>query len=316
MKTDLNHFLTLLANGDKSVVDRVLESLAKETLFIGYTKSRESGDTVAFSVPVWVSPRKRVLPAFLVQDEFLRWSKGQHQCLPLAAGDLAAVFPEKTMLVLNPDRLNSVELTGETFRRVMEFDADVRKTGVIMTLQGEARLGETDHLKRVSQMQEELRRTFRHYPEVTEAVYRMPDDHFPGGLLGVITSMMDPERRFFLMSEIGQLSRVYFGTVGAIEVFDDQEIRRATQWQYLTDVKSLYSQKGTERLMQDTLVVPDEPEHSLFAPSAPPSAPPVPEEDDYRPPPAVVGGKVVGQRRDRPSSVRKTARRRRNFLKR
>ncbi len=93
-----------------------------------------------------------------------------------------------------------------------------------------------------SKLVAELRNLLADFIEVEEAYYQdLGDDATTPVVLGMLCSGLDAERRFILFDRVAELSKKFYGIAGAIEVFDDLDVRSSNSWDLFKSLTPVYS---------------------------------------------------------------------------
>lgn len=236
----LQHYLTLIASGQDEVTPAMLGLLSVQSVFLPVQIVQDNDFGVRAKLIGWRHGRRRIFPIFTSLKNFGDWDRGKSRCLALSGSDLAIVLPENIVAIFDPDRLSSLEIESELLRRTPQtsegFPPRIISNEEINRLlhppQAEGQVWSA------TQVISELKQLFNHYPEVEAGHFFAPSS--PPAVMGLKIHELSPERRFLLLSEVGQIAMKYYGFVGAIEVFDDAGTTLNERWKILEGVAPFY----------------------------------------------------------------------------
>lgn len=95
----------------------------------------------------------------------------------------------------------------------------------------------------------EIESVLLEYSEVEEAYFQ--EGGAGHAVLGLLTKGLDPDRRFLLIDQIAEISRMFFGAAGAVEVYDDLESTTSSSWELFNALTPFYSRQN----LRDALTV-------------------------------------------------------------
>lgn len=237
----LRRYLELIASGETVYRAAVLRRLSADSVFVPVTEEGSvDGNELIVSVVTIVAGERRCFVAFTDEELLRDWAKGRCEPLALKGDDFATAIPKDCWLLLNPELPEALELTPRDVERIL----DLARGRVFEQASGE------EQTKPMQGILGELAQLLQSYREVIEAYYLPPTENYPGGLLGLVTTGLHQDMRLLIVSEVGRISRSYFGSAGALELLDEEIEKRAPQWSLLGDIPPFYSQAKAERAVQ------------------------------------------------------------------
>lgn len=300
--------LKQIASGKRELVPNLLRLLCDEIVYTPVVMFENLGDALGTNrirVASFVEEGRKIVPVFTAEEFFLEWSDGKYQCFSVTGGDLALTLPKSSWIVINPGRSASVELNPEEIvqlsqaeplstdsssqdvqeqeqstneqslevpTRELAFDADEFRRHDLPEFEQEetpeVSLPEADLDGLCSGLSQLLSR----YSEVDEAYFHEARDGGGRAAVGLLLKHVAAERRFMLIDGIAELSRRYYGSAGAIEVFDDLYVTSSKSWELFSALTPFYV-KGDEDerpvrksgLLLEREFYPAEDEDDLFA---------------------------------------------------
>jgi hypothetical protein len=271
-------YLEKIASGQKEYLSDLLLHLSEEILYTPVVAIQNAGDaqgTKKIKVATFSSEGRSIVPTFTSEEYFLEWSDGKHQCFSVSGGDLALSLPRNTWLVINPGYSSSYELSPDQISVVAEADRFSRKSGIacaeafepegrratrtdlrtglfsdqaLQPAGSETRAeGENETFPFVSeQVCTDLSSVLKDYQEIDEAYFEATLGGSSQAELGILAQQLSAERRFVLIDEIAEISRKYYGSAGAIEVYDDLNIKSSRSWELFSAIAPFYSKNRGE----------------------------------------------------------------------
>lgn len=224
----IERFLGEVSQGNREHFDFAL-SLLSSGLLITPVSLQEDGEqrTKKVRVVTLVRGGKKVIPTFTTEDYFLSWAGSDYQSFSVPGADLALSLPGDACLVIDPGQVHSIELTADEVARLANIpeqslealllQADELRSPSTPISQTESVSGATPPVL------DDLSRLFKNFEEIEQAYFEelLPDRK--EAALGLVLGQIAAERRFHLMAEIAELSRLHFGMAGAIDVFENTD---------------------------------------------------------------------------------------------
>ena len=227
----IEELLEMLARGGVQHLDSVLRALSREVLFLPINPAQGSdAEAECLSIPNVSDASRNAVPAFLTEDLFAAWSKGEHRYLALPGSDIAATVPERTWLIINPDTATEVEFSPEEVARMLAFMQD--ELAQAPEVEADDMLEDEIEYRFVDsgEVTAELEKIISELEPVKEGYYVQVNGPYPTAMLGLLTRDLDVETRFNLMAQIASVSKDCFGLAGAIEVYDDLNSSASASW--------------------------------------------------------------------------------------
>jgi hypothetical protein len=233
----LKEYFSLIAGGESVYRAAVLRLLAREVLYIPVIGTqRAQNDEIDISVVTIVSREQRYFVAFTDELLLRGWAEKKCKVMPLSGAEFALSLPSDCPLIINPTYPDSLELSAHDIERIIDFAHDAGGEAQGVTPEPSANEGVLGALSDL----------LRSYHEVVQAFYLPPNEKYPAGLLGMLTHRLHADTRLLLVSEIGQISRASFGSAGALEIFDEEGVKRSSQWDLLRGVAPFYHRESAD----------------------------------------------------------------------
>ena len=277
-------FLEKIAAGQTEYLSDLLRHLADEILYTPAVCIENTGDpkgTNKIRVAMFSSEGRSIVPTFSSEEYFVDWSDGKHQCFSVSGADLALSLPGNTWLVLNPGYANDLELSPEQVSAIAAsgvvsehpgytpqepVEAEVRRptqTNLRAAFTEEngmpagAAAASDTAVTSFSFVSEEvcadLASVLERTPEVEEGYFEPSVGGTAQAALGLLTKRLSAERRFLLIDEIAEISRRFYGSAGAIEVYDDLHLGTSSSWELFKALAPFYTRETQEpALSQDS----------------------------------------------------------------
>ncbi|MCC6220003.1 MAG: SseB family protein [Deltaproteobacteria bacterium] len=244
----LKNFFELIAQGSSEHLQKAYDLLLEANLFVPVTFSTvngSSGGVEKYSVPTFTDKGTVLLPVFSSEDFFNAWSAGRYECLSVPGESLSLVVPRDSCLVINPGNECSVRISAEDLANIAQLAAgefEVREDAELSSAVVEPLEPSQDNLAsaNIEKMEFSLVKLLERYEEVAEAYYLDRRTKFSDGSLGLLAENLTADRRFRLIADIGEISRKYCGTAGAIEVYDDLSSTLSHSWELFSSLTPFY----------------------------------------------------------------------------
>ncbi len=234
--TRVEDYLARIAAGDRSLISPLLELLSNQILFAPVTLFIDVQDARGTKKARVVTIRyedRRAIPVFTSEDYFLDWAEGKFQCLPIRGADLALTLPEGTGFFLNMNLASSVELDSDDLGSLFDEDIfedtaeEIERTPEPIRAAGDPSEPRIDFDVVVG----EIATLLKLYPEVLEGYFVEHKGEFSEAVLGLLAQDLSVERRFVLITEVGEIARAHFGYAGAIETYTDLHAPHSSSWE-------------------------------------------------------------------------------------
>lgn len=273
----VEYLLNRVAAGESRLIEDLLALLADTPLYTPVSNVHDLSDsqgTNVVQVATFSRGSKKLVPTFTNEQIFREWSAGRYQCFALVGADLALSLPEGTSLAVNPGQSHYLELNRSQVKRLKSLEAAPRAGGEAAPAKQEAvstdpielqaaperpvfQLHSADDLRldddwvpeplfERSGLTDHLAQLLSRFPEVEEAYFQDHEDTGGQAALGLLCRGLDAERRFILFDELAELSRCYYGIAGAIDVFDDLDVRASSSWDLFKSLTPVYSRAEQE----------------------------------------------------------------------
>jgi hypothetical protein len=228
------------ARGGDISDEMLIRALAKQVLHIPIARAESKGDTAArVSVALFEHVGSKVVFAFTSEDRFRSWSASAYECLPVLGADLAVTIPPSCGLIIDAGSkhmLNLPFVDAVAFSQVaaeQASDLPPPPPAKPSTVPEDSPLYEEDVLS-------ELLKIFATHPDIVEAYYLTGFSPDTQAVLGLLVDKEDAEQRFLLISDIADVARRAFGYAGAIEVYDDLNVKTSSSWELFTTLTPIY----------------------------------------------------------------------------
>lgn len=237
-------YLRRIAAGEDDQLPLLMRCLSEHMLYTPVTQVAADADgkgTKKVKVASFSSGGKNIVPSFTTEEYFLEWSDGKHQCFSVAGGDLALTLPKGTWLVINPGTSSTVELSPEQLAVVAL--GEIPPPEEPAAREEEDAEAELNLEPPIEEVRANLSAVLRANARIEEAYFQYYSQGATRAVLGLLTPSLSPEERFVLIDQIAEVSRRYFGTAGAIEVFDDLGLKRSSSWQLFNALTPFYERE-------------------------------------------------------------------------
>lgn len=245
--TSIEMYLERLASGDVGVRDALLRLLAGHVVFTPVTLFSDDPDSPEkkrIKVYTIEEEGQRIVLTFTSEDLLLEFGEN-FQCLPVSGGDLALTLPAGTVIRINSGSKSEYTLTQKEVSILGELDLGME---FVQTAPEVTEVSESV-LKDVAT--EDLSQLFVSYPEVREAFFLEHHTDLHEAVLGLLVEAQRVDRRFVLMTEIGEVARARYGYVGAIEVFDDLNSKHSGSWELFKAISPFYVAEDEPPLVEN-----------------------------------------------------------------
>lgn len=288
----IEQYLEAIYRGQDASVSVLLPALANQFVFAPLLNIEHVDDersTNRIRVATFASGLRKVVPVFTSKKIFDDWSDGRYSSFSVAGGDLALTLPKGSWLVLNPGKMHCLELSPDDVitlskidqpefslpieeldaqvvarpQRFVEDMADDDGKVIDLTAENVPREHAVSPMrierKSLPDLERDLSRLFLLYPEVQEAYFSETDSS--QAVLGLLAPKLSPEQRFLLIDEIANLSRNTYGSAGAIEVYDDLNLKTSHSWALFSVLSPFYIRsefENSELRLEKERIVKDE----------------------------------------------------------
>jgi len=287
----IEQYLEAIYRGQNASVSVLLPALANQFVFaplLDITHENDARSTNRIKVATFAAGLRRVVPVFTSEKFFNDWSDGRYRSFSVAGGDLALTLPKGSWLVLNPGKMHSLELSPDDVITLASIDevsvslpveelsaeivqenledevyeediTDADETVIHLTaerVQTGAELSREDKATSHEDVKTLLCEIFPRFPEIREAY--LAETESSQAVLGLLAPQVDPEQRFLLIDTIATISRKTYGTAGAIEVYDDLDLRTSHSWDIFNVLPPFYvaSESAEAALLIEKEVIP------------------------------------------------------------
>ncbi len=244
-------YLKRIALGERKHTRSALLLLANDLLVTPLAKrSDERSGAEKLSVVTLAQGEKKLIPTFTSEDYFLSWSQGKHQSFSVAGADLAISIPRGSSLLIDPGQAHSIELSPEQVNelsQVNEIPDPAKLSPLELPPQPAASSAPADPLLA------DLSILLEGYPEVGRSYFLATPGEEAEGILRLVTEGLSAERRFLLMADIAEISRMYFGIAGAIDVYDDLDMSSLGNQPAFEKLPPFYTRRSDERAKDSRL---------------------------------------------------------------
>ena len=270
----LESLLHRVREGDAQSELALLGHLAAATVFVPAFEVQDDSITSKVKVATFAQDRRRLIPAFTDRVSFEVWAAARYECFPIIGANLALSLPEGTWIVLNPGQPGMLELAPALVTQIPEAPepdpsvpipdesdhrariqqpseyTDLLDEGLSpyeFVIQDDAD-GGLDELSEftarpdaLENLNERICSICATFPEVEEAYLQCdPIGETCQCVVGLLTSGLDAERRFLLIDKIAELSRELLGSAGALEVYDDLDVKTSRSWELFNALSPIY----------------------------------------------------------------------------
>lgn len=272
-------FLGRVACGERELLPTLLSRLAEQVVYAPFSIIVDVGDGLGTQKAKTITLSDnglRSIPAF-TSEEFLNEWAGEtaYECLPFSGADLALIVPSGTGITFNPGRRDAVRLSPVEVQQL----ASIEPTLLCEPEQREGELPTAEDLASdeilvadeviadagqdlPSRAQEaapldlvilrDLTELLAQYPEVKEAYFLETHEEYSEAILGLLTDGLSVERRFVIITEIGEIARAYYGYAGAIECYTDLHAPHTSSWELFKLLNPFYLSSADETEGFDT----------------------------------------------------------------
>ncbi len=259
----LEDFLKKIAHGDREHVDFALSLLSSDLLItpVTYEEVGANKQTKKIRVVTFFENDKKIIPTFTTEDYLFEWAGSKYQSFSLPGADLSLSLPADAYLRINPGTDHAVELTPEEVKRLSQAapvslqtpappKEEIAPQETVVASPSSPSTVKVEKTK--DQLLGDLRFLLERYSEVTKAYFVAMQREHSEAVIGLVTERMSPERRFLLMADVAEVSRIYFGTAGAMDVYDNVDFKSLNARNIFDNLEPFYERKETRIKKKDS----------------------------------------------------------------